>query len=230
MFSVSVIVPVYNEEGTIIEVLKKINSLTFENTDLEIIVVDDGSTDQSRTLLDENPELYTKFIKMVRNGGKGAAVKEALQHCQNEYILFQDADLEYDPADYQKLFDIVHRFNPDVIYGSRVLAPQAIRVAYFHHKFGNVLITLLFNLLYNTTFTDIYSCYLMYKKDLVPGNALQEMGWAQHMEILAKAVKKGKRFYEVPISYYGRSFEEGKKIHWYHIFGVFKVMFKERFR
>ena len=229
MLNVSVIVPVYNERDTVLEILQKIKDKNFAGTTFEVVVVDDGSTDGSRELLEARTDLYAKLIKMEKNSGKGAAVKAALHNCTGEYVLFQDADLEYDPADYRQMLDIAHKFSPDIVYGSRVLAPQAIRVAYFHHRFGNFLITLFFNILYNTTFTDIYSCYLMYKRKLVDVQQLRENGWSQHLEILARAVKHGRRFYEVPVSYYGRSFEEGKKIRWFHVFGVFKVMLKERF-
>ena len=142
--------------------------------------------------------------------------------------MFQDADLEYSPKDYGKIFRILHEFNADVVIGSRFLSPEYTRVHYFFHKVGNRSITLLFNLLYNTTFTDIYSCYLCFKRELIDPNKLKSNGWAQQAEILASAVKSSKGHYEVPISYAGRTFAEGKKIKARHTIGVVLMIIKKR--
>jgi len=225
----SLLVPAYNEESTIIELLETLNSIPSHEVEVQIVVIDDGSTDQTKKLLESREDLYNKFIPLEKNLGKGGAVREGLKHCNGDYVLFQDADLEYDPHEIPKLMDVLLKFKPDVVYGSRFIAPQVTRVAYFYNKIGNHLITLFFNILYNTTFTDIYSCYLCYNRSLVNPSNLVEDGWSQQAEILCKAVKKGKSFYEVPISYYGRSYEEGKKIRPYHIIGVFLRIFKERF-
>ena len=142
--------------------------------------------------------------------------------------MFQDADLEYNPEEYSKIFKMITDFNADVIIGSRFLSPEFTRVHYFFHKLGNRFITGLFNFIYNTTFTDIYSCYLCFRKELVDPLKLKSNGWSQQAEILATSVNKSKIFYEVPISYSGRTFEEGKKIKARHTFSVIYMIIKKR--
>ncbi len=225
---VTILIPIFNEEKTIIELLNRIDSQDIRSTDLEIIVVDDHSTDNSKKLLKENSNLYNKLIELDKNLGKGGAVREGLKHAEGSYILFQDGDLEYNPKDYEKIFKIIHEFNADVVIGSRFLSPEYTRVHYFFHKVGNKFITFLFNFLYNTTFTDIYSCYLCFRKDIIDPNNLKSNGWSQHAEILATAVKSSDVYYEVPISYSGRTFEDGKKIKARHIFGVILMILKKR--
>lgn len=224
----SVIVPVYNENATIAEILGKVRAQKIDDVDIEIIVVDDGSTDGTREFLDENPELYDVLLKNPKNLGKGGAVKRALAAATGEYVLFQDADLEYDPSEYARLLTPVLRFGADVVMGSRFLSPTWTRVSYFWHKVGNKIITTWFNMLYNTTWTDVYSCYLMLRRDLVPPESLRTMRWQQHAEILGKACLRGERFYEVPISYNGRSYDEGKKIRWYHAIVVLFTILRVR--
>jgi glycosyltransferase involved in cell wall biosynthesis len=220
MTKVSILVPAYNEEKTILEVLQRVNEQAVTGVTFEIIVVDDGSKDSTVKLLDQNPKLYTRLIKMPRNGGKGAAVKAGLAAATGEYILFQDADLEYDPGDYARLLMPVTRFSADVVIGSRIAAPPCTRVAYFWHKVGNRFLTLMFNVINNTTFTDIYTCYLVFRRSLVKPEELKTLGWEQQAEILTLAVKRGRVYYEVPISYYGRSYAEGKKIRAHHVMSV----------
>jgi glycosyltransferase involved in cell wall biosynthesis len=169
------------------------------------------------------------LIKQPRNGGKGAAVREGLRRATGDYVLFQDADLEYSPSEYATLLYPVQRFDAEVVMGSRFMAPRYARVAYFWHKLGNVMITLLFNVLFNTTFSDIYSCYLLYRRDLVDPEALRSDGWEQHAEILATAAQRAKVLYEVPISYHGRSYEEGKKIRAHHSIAVILMIIRKRF-
>jgi len=228
MITVSVIVPAYNEETTIIEVLEQVARQSIEGIELSVIVIDDGSQDRTVEFLETRPELYAKLIKQPRNGGKGAAVKAGLTEAQGDYILFQDADLEYDPADYHKLFLPIKRFNADLVMGSRMVAPEYTRVSYFWNKVGNHVITLIFNILNNTTFTDIYSCYLVYRRDLVHPSTLRSLGWEQHAEILSNATQNAINIYEVPISYHGRTFDEGKKIRAYHVIGVVWMIIKKR--
>lgn len=225
----SVILPVYNEISTIAEILAKVRAQKSNNVYIEIVVVDDGSTDGTREFLNENPELYDVFLKNPRNLGKGGAVKRALTVATGDYVLFQDADLEYDPSDYAKLLTPVFRYDAQVVMGSRFLAPLLTREFYFWHKVGNRIITSWFNTLYNTKWTDTYSCYLMFQRDLVSPEDLRTMRWEQHAEILGKACLRSKRFYEVPISYNGRSYNEGKKIHWYHVFVILFTMLRVRF-
>ena len=225
---ISVIVPVFNEEKTIIELLTKVNKQNTENFSLEVIVVNDCSTDNSGELIQENEELYSQYIELSQNTGKGGAVREALISASGEYVLFQDADLEYNPEDYKNIFTAIKNYNPDVVIGSRLLSPEYTRVHYYFHKVGNKVITFLFNLLYNTTFTDIYSCYLCFRRTLIDPKKLKSNGWDQQAEILATVVKKSNVHYEVPISYSGRTFDEGKKIKGRHIFKVIMMIFKKR--
>ena len=225
---ISIIIPAFNEEDTIIEILNSVNEQNNEDFKLEIIVIDDNSTDLTRQLLDDNEVLYTKLIKLKKNLGKGGAVREGLKNATGTYVLFQDADLEYSPVEYKKIFKIIDEFHADVIIGSRFLSPEFTRVHYFFHKLGNKFITGLFNLIYNTTFTDIYSCYLCFKRDLVDPNKLKSNSWSQQAEILATSVKASRIFYEVPISYSGRTFEEGKKIKARHTFSVIYMILKKR--
>ncbi|HEC91118.1 MAG TPA: glycosyltransferase family 2 protein, partial [Alphaproteobacteria bacterium] len=212
MVKISILIPAYNEEATILEILKAVAAEDIYGIQFEVIVIDDGSTDRTVELLEGNPGLYSKLIKQPQNRGKGAAVKAGLKQATGDYILFQDADLEYDPADYKQLMLPLLRFDADIVMGSRFVAPAFTRVSYFWHKVGNRLISFVFNVFNNTTFTDVYSCYLMYRRSLVDPDRLETEGWEQHAEILSKAVKAGKNFYEVPISYQGRTYEEGKKI------------------
>jgi glycosyltransferase involved in cell wall biosynthesis len=220
MIKLSVIIPAYNEEGTILELLEEVNSQTVSGVDIEVIVIDDCSVDGTRKILDENPELYSKLVKQPRNSGKGGAVKAGLAVATGDFILFQDADMEYDPSEYAKLMMPVLKHDADVVMGSRLIAPPYTRVHYFWHKQGNRFITLFFNIINNTTFTDIYSCYLLYRKDLIKPDELTTTGWDQHAEILTLATKRSKTYYEVPISYHGRTYDQGKKIRAHHIIAV----------
>ena len=212
MIKISIIVPAYNEEKTIVEILEKVKNIEIEGIKKEVIVIDDCSKDNTLSLLKENRNLYDFLIKLPKNSGKGIAVKEGLIKASGDYILFQDADLEYDPKDYVKLLEPVLRFNADLVIGSRLVASQLTRVYYFWHKVGNKFITFLFNIINNTTFTDIYSCYVVFRKNLINPQKLSTSGWEQQAEILSKVVARSKSFYEVPVNYYGRSYEEGKKI------------------
>jgi glycosyltransferase involved in cell wall biosynthesis len=228
MTKVTILVPAYNEEKTIIPILQRVNEQAVPGVSFEIIVVDDGSKDSTAKLLEENPRLYTRFIKMPVNGGKGAAVKAGLAAASGDYVLFQDADFEYDPADYARLLMPVLRFSADIVMGSRIAAPPCTRVAYFWHKVGNRLITFMFNVMNNTTFTDVYTCYLVFRRSLVKPEELRTLGWEQQAEILSLSVRRGRVYYEVPISYYGRTYDEGKKIRAVHVLAVIKTIIGQR--
>ena len=143
MIKVSVVVPAYNEEDTVIPLLEAVAAQSVDGVTFEVVVVDDGSADNTGTLLEGRPDLYSRLIRLPQNRGKGAAVRAGLAEATGDYVLFQDADLEYDPADYAKLMLPVVRFDADVVIGSRMVAPQFVRVYYFWHKFGNRFITFL---------------------------------------------------------------------------------------
>ena len=226
---ISIIVPIYNEEKTILQILKKLSKIKEWGYPFEVIVVNDGSTDNTDNILSENKILIDKLINNKTNFGKGFSVKKGLEIADGKYIIFQDGDLEYDPNDFIKFFKLIEKFNPDLIIGSRFVYAEYTRSHYFLNKIGNKLITLLFNIIYNTTFTDIYSCYYCFKKDLINVDLLKTNGFEQQAEILGKVVRNSKKFYEVPINYNGRSHEEGKKIKFYHIFSVIFQIVKCRF-
>jgi len=225
----SIIIPVYNEEKTIIKILKKIKKNSSNLVKYEIIVINDGSTDNTKKLLEDNKELYDKLLINEKNKGKGFSVKKGITNASGSHVIFQDADLEYDPSEYIKFEKIFTEFDADGIIGSRFVYSNYTRSHNILNKIGNTILTLVFNLLYNTTFTDIYSCYFAFKKNLVDANMLETEGFEQHAEILCKVIKKGNKFYEVPISYNGRNASEGKKIRAYHFFIVLYQIIKRRF-
>ena len=216
----SIIVPVYNEEKTIIKILEKIKQNASNLIKYEVIVVDDGSTDQTNKLLKNNNHLFNKLLLNETNKGKGFSVKKGISNASGTHIIFQDADLEYDPADIIKFEKIFLDFDADGIIGSRFIYSNYTRSHNILNKIANTFLTFIFNLLYNSTFTDIYSCYFAFKKDLLNARELRTEGFEQHAEILCKVIKKGNKFYEVPISYNGRSASEGKKIKPHHFFLV----------
>ena len=225
----SIIIPVYNEEKTVINVLEKIKNNSSSLSKYEVIVVDDGSTDQSRKLLENNKHLFNKLLVNETNKGKGFSIKKGIENTSGTHIIFQDADLEYNPEDFKKFEKIFIDFDADGIIGSRFIYSDYTRSHNILNKIGNKILTFLFNLLYNTTFTDIYSCYFAFKRDLLDADNLQTEGFEQHAEILCKVIKKGNKFYEVPISYNGRNYLEGKKIKAYHVFFVLYQIIYRRF-
>ncbi len=229
MINISIIVPVYNEEETILEILKKINKQKIKNIKFEIIVINDGSEDATKKILTNNVKLYDKLINRSVSGGKGAAILEGMNSANGDYFLFQDADLEYDPNDYKSLIEPVQSFNADLVIGSRLTGPKITRTSYFYHKLGNIFITLLFNIFYNTSFTDIYSCYLLINKNKINLKNIRTKGWEQQAEILSQVVLRSNLHFEVPVNYYGRSYKEGKKIRPIHIFKVIFTIIYKRF-
>ena len=226
---ISILIPSFNEEKTILNILNRVSKTIDSSINYEVVIINDGSTDNTLKLLEQNKNLYNQLITYERNYGKGNAIKKGLEVSKGKYIFFQDADLEYDPIDINKFTKLINRFEPDLIIGSRLNYSEYTRSHNILNKFGNKLITLIFNLFYNTTFTDIYSCYACFKKDLLNEKNLKTKGFEQHAEILCKIIKKGKKFYEVPISYNGRTHDEGKKIKFYHIFSVLFRIVIERF-
>ena len=211
----NILIPVYNEEKTIIEVLVKLNKVCKPIKNKSIIVVDDGSTDNTHRLLEKNKKLYNKLVTSEVNKGKGNAIILGLNEVSGGYILIQDADLEYDPSEIPRLWEMVKSNDIDVLLTTRMSGSPLTRVHYFWHKLGNKSITLMFNLINNTTFTDIYSGYIIFKRKLINTEKLKFYGWGQQAEILTYLKKKSKKIYEAPISYKGRTYEEGKKINIY---------------
>lgn len=228
MNKLSIIIPTYNEEKTILNILKRIHKTKHEYIAYEIIVVDDGSTDNTQNLLKDNSSLYSHLIIADVNGGKGAAIKLGLKKVSGDYIIFQDADLEYDPIEFKKFIKIIEKFKPDCVLGSRMNYDSYTRSHNLLNKIANFFITNFFNVLFNTTFTDIYCCYMCFKSNLINVDNLKTNGFEQHAEILCKIIKKGNSFFEVPINYNGRNLDEGKKIRFYHFFPVIFRIFIEK--
>lgn len=208
----NIVIPVFNEEKTIISVLQKVNFECRSIKNKSIIVVDDGSKDKTSALLRKNSKLYSKLIVSEKNSGKGGAIILALQNIKTGYVLIQDADLEYDPMEIPRLWKLVISNDIDVLLTTRMSGSPLTRVHYFWHKIGNRLITFIFNIANNTTFTDVYSGYIIFRRELIDNKRLVFKGWAQQAEILTFLKYKSKKIYEAPITYKGRSYEEGKKI------------------
>ena len=222
---VSVIVPVFNEAGTIADLLARIRAVPVES---EIIVVDDFSTDGTRDVLArEAGTLGTRVIYHPHNQGKGAAVRTGLKQITGDVVIIQDADLEYDPADYPVLLRPIRLGRSKVVYGSRFLGEH--KAMYFWHALGNRALTLACNILFDTTLTDMETCYKVLTADIARSLTLKSDRWGFDPEITAKILRGGNRIYEVPISYNGREFWEGKKIRWHHAFNVLGALLRYRF-
>lgn len=221
----SVIIPCYNEKQTIATVLDRVRSVGLP---IEIIVVDDGSTDGTRELLQELRPKIEQVILMERNGGKGAALKAGFAAATGDVLVIQDADLEYDPQDYLEMLKPIQSAGADLVLGSRMNGAKPQRAYYFWHYVGNQIITFVARVLYNTTLSDIYTCYKMFRREQLQGLEVKSNGFEFDAEFLAKLLKRDLVVYEVPIAYYGRSYAEGKKIHWYHAASVIWQLLKYR--
>jgi len=208
---ISILIPTYNEESYILQTLKKVNEQK-NKFDLEIIISDDGSTDQTISLLNNNKNLFDKLIENKNNQGKGCAIKIGLKNCSGEIIIIQDADLEYDPNEFIDLINPFLNNDADVVFGSRFLGNKTKRVLYFNNKIANFFLTMLVNLLTNLNFTDVETGYKAFKKDILKNIELKENSFTFEIEFTMKIAKLKKKIYEVCISYNGRTVEEGKKI------------------
>jgi glycosyltransferase involved in cell wall biosynthesis len=208
---ISILIPTYNEETYILQILKKVNEQKTK-FNLEIVICDDGSTDQTILLLNENKNLFDKLIKNQKNQGKGAAVKVGLNNCSGEIIIIQDADLEYNPDEFSDLISPFLKNEADVVYGSRFLGNKTKRVLYFKNRIANFLLTTFVNLLTNLNFTDVETGYKAFKRDILKDIQLKEDSFAFEIEFTMKIAKLKKKIFEVGISYNGRTVEEGKKI------------------
>jgi glycosyltransferase involved in cell wall biosynthesis len=222
---VSVIIPVYNEHQTIGEIIRRVQ---LSPVATEIIVVDDGSTDETVAVL--KSLAATGAIVLVThpgNRGKGAAVRSGLEQVSGDVVIVQDADLEYDPAEYPLLLAPIERGLANVVYGSRFLGPH--RAMYFWHAVGNKLLTLVCNVLFDTTLTDMETGYKVIRADVAASISLRSARWGFDPEITAKILKRGTRIFEVPITYAGREFHEGKKITWKDGLVVLYTLIRYRF-
>ncbi|MBD3250237.1 MAG: glycosyltransferase [Candidatus Pacebacteria bacterium] len=219
----SVIVPVYNEQATVAKLLKK---LVKQKEVGEVVVVDDGSTDQT---LQKINQVKSKKIQVFskENGGKGSAVRFGLKQVKGDYVLIQDADLEYDPADISLLTKGLEREGVEVVYGSRFLGPHSNLL--FWHRAGNAFLNLVLNVLYDTTLSDMETCYKLIPTKLMRQLDLQADKFELEPEITCKILKRGINIYEVPISYVGRGFEQGKKITWRDGITAFWEILKHKF-
>lgn len=208
----SVVIPVYNEVHTLREIIERVRQV---NIPKEIVLVDDYSTDGTRDLYPELTSLVDKIVLHEKNMGKGAAIRTGVQHVTGDYVIIQDADLEYDPEEYHLLLEPLLQGKADVVYGSRFLGGRAHRVLYFWHMIGNKFLTLLSNMFTNLTLTDMETCYKMVRTDLMKRITIEQNRFGFEPEITAKLAKmRDIHIYEVGISYDGRSYSEGKKIGW----------------
>lgn len=209
----SIIIPCYNEQNTINAIVDAV--LNAPVADKEIIVVDDCSRDATREVLERDirPKV-TKIIYHDVNQGKGAALRTGFQHATGDVVVVQDADLEYDPQEYPQLLEPILKGKADVVFGSRFMGGHAHRVVYFWHSVGNRFLTLLSNMFTNINLTDMETCYKMFRRDVLQKITIEENRFGFEPEITAKVARLGVRIYEVGISYYGRTYAEGKKIGW----------------
>lgn len=218
----SILIPVYNERATILEILKRVQEVPY---DKEIIAVDDGSTDGTRELLAQVQNATVLYHE--RNRGKGAAIQTALQHATGDIVVIQDADLEYDPRDYKQLIEPIVEGRAKVVYGSRFLGPRM--AMFFWHMVANKMLTLMTNLLYDAILSDMETGYKAFRADVIKGIRLRSHRFDFEPEVTAKILKRGIRIFEVPISYYGREYSEGKKIGMKDGFVAIWTLLKYRF-
>ena len=209
----SVVIPCYNERATIEAVVEAVRSAPVE--DVEIIVVDDGSTDGTQEVLKAKPQGWVdKIVLQARNLGKGAALRVGFRAATGDLVIVQDADLEYDPKEYPLLISPILENRADVVFGSRFMGGRPHRVVYFWHMVGNRFLTLLSNMLTNLNLTDMETCYKVFRRELLDAITLEEDRFGVEPEIVAKIARTRARIYEVGISYYGRTYAQGKKISW----------------
>src|SRR3989338_6895472 len=210
--SLSVVMPVYNEKDTVLKIIDKVLRLDLVK---ELIVIDDGSTDGTREILkNSGPDARVKVVFHEKNIGKGAALRTGFKHVSGEVVVIQDADLEYDPNEFKEMIKPINEGVADVVYGSRLSGGRPQRVHLFWHRVGNDLLTFLTNLLYNSTLSDMETCYKMFRKDVLRRMEIKSNDFSVEPELTAKVLKnRNLRVYEMPISYYGRSYAEGKKIY-----------------
>lgn len=226
MKKVTILIPVYNEVKTLSEIIKKVEKASFCGLEKEIILIDDYSTDGTRDLY---KNYSYKVLYHEYNQGKGAALRTGFKEATGDIIVIQDADLEYEPDDYEPLIKLIINGKADVCYGSRLSGGKPSRAFMFHHLLGNKFLSLLTNILYGSTITDMETCYKAFNAEFIKGIEIKSDRFDFEPEITAKVLKRGARLYEVPISYYGREFSEGKKITWKDGFYAIIALLKYRF-
>ena len=225
----SVIIPCYNEQRTLRTIIKKV--LNFRDLEKEIIIIDDCSTDNSKLIIKELEDLHPEIrgIFLEQNLGKGSALKKGFEEAKGDIILIQDADLEYDPKDYSALIKPFKNTDADIVYGSRFMGGEYVRLHFFWHFVANKLLTFVTNIVTNLNMSDMETGYKLFKKSVIQSIQLKEKSFGIEPEITVKLARKRFIFYEVPISYQGRSYDEGKKITLKDAFVAFYCIIKYRF-
>ena len=226
MNKVTILIPVYNEVGTLETILKKVEESDFCGLEKEIILIDDYSTDGTKDIY---PKLPYKVLYHEYNQGKGAALRDGFKEATGDIIVIQDADLEYDPNDYKPLIQLILDGKADVCYGTRLSGGKPTRAFMFLHLLGNKFLSLTTNILYGSTLTDMETCYKAFRADFIKDIQIKSNRFDFEPEITAKVLKRGARLFEVPISYFGREFSEGKKITWVDGFHALWALIRFRF-
>jgi glycosyltransferase involved in cell wall biosynthesis len=222
----SFVIPVFDERSTVAELVARLDALPI---DKQLVIVDDGSTDGTSAILDELAAGREDVVLLRQpNRGKGAAIQAAIPHLTGDIVVIQDADLEYDPADVPALIEPIERGAADVVFGSRLSGGRPQRAYLFWHLVGNRFLSLVADVLYNTTLSDLETGYKAFRKGVLESLDLHENDFAIEPEITAKICKRKLRIYELPISYYGRTYAEGKKITWHDGFKALWVLLRER--
>ncbi len=217
--TLSVIIPAYNEENTIQQILDEVLILELPGVKLELVIINDCSTDGTRSLVEsyinEHPADAIRLINQEKNKGKGAAIRRGIEEAGGDFLIIQDADLEYDPREYKDLLDPILSDKADVVYGSRFMGSNPHRILFFWHSIGNKSLTFLSNLFNNLNLTDMETCYKMFRSEVIKKIYLRENRFGFEPEVTAKIARVPDiRIYEVGISYHGRTYSEGKKINW----------------